>query len=109
MTTTPTTSLCYLVFHSTAAGSPTNVQAMPTSAIGFKVSWTAPNSGAAVTGYRIYYNGGTDWGSRDTMAGDMTVTITGLTVGLTYNVTIVAQSSHLPSPVIGAVMVTAGK
>ena len=43
------------------------------------------------------------------MAGDMTVTITGLTVGLTYNVTIVAQSSHLPSPVIGAVMVTAGK
>jgi len=62
-----------------------------------------------VTGYRIYYNGGTDQGSRDAMAGDMTVKITGLTVGLTYSITIVALSIHLPSPVIGAVMSTAGK
>ena len=62
-----------------------------------------------MVGYRIYYNGGTDWGSRDAMAGDMTVTLTGLTVGLTYNITIVALSIHLPSPVIQAVMVTAGK
>jgi len=43
------------------------------------------------------------------MAGDMTVKITGLTVGLTYSITIVALSIHLPSPVIGAVMSTAGK
>ena len=109
MTADSTTSLCYPVFHSTAAGSPTNVHAMPTGATGFKVFWTAPNSGATVTGYRIYYNGGTDWGSTDAMGGDMTVTLTGLTLGLTYNITIVALSIHLPSPVIGAVMNTAGK
>lgn len=62
-----------------------------------------------MTGYRIYYNGGTDLGSMDAMTGDMTVTITGLTVGLTYSITIVALSIHLPSPVIGAVMYSAGK
>ena len=96
-------------FHPTAAGSPTNVQAMPNGVTGFKVSWTAPTSGATVTGYQVYYNGGTDWGSRDAMASDTTVTIPGLTLGLTYIITVVALSIHLPSPVIGAVMVNFGK
>ena len=36
-------------------------------------------------------------------ADDTAVTITGRTRGLTYDVTIVALSDHLPSPVVGAV------
>ena len=35
--------------------------------------------------------------------------ITGLTPGLTYNITIVALSDHLPSSVVGAVVVTLGE
>ena len=42
-------------------------------------------------------------------AGDTAVTITGLTPRLTYNVTIVALSDHLPSPVVGAVTVALGE
>ena len=42
-------------------------------------------------------------------AEDRTVTITGHTPGLTYNITIVALSDHLPSPTVGAVMVTLGE
>ena len=42
-------------------------------------------------------------------AGDTAVTITGRISDLTYNVTIVALSDHLPSPVVGSVMVTLGK
>ena len=62
-----------------------------------------------MTGYRVYYNAGTDQGSTDVVAGDTTVTLTGLTLGVTYNITIVALSSHLPSPVVRALTATFGK
>jgi len=62
-----------------------------------------------VTGYRIYYNGGTDQGSRDAMAGDTTVTIGNHTWDLTYSIKMVALSNHLPSPVIRAEIVNSGK
>jgi len=96
------------MFHPTAAGSPTNVRATPTGTTGFNVSWTAPASGPAVTGYRIYYNGGTDQGSRDAMAGDTTVTISNRTWDLTYSIKLVALSNQLPSPVVG-VWISLGK
>ena len=58
-----------------------------------------------MTGYRVYWSrvGGSDSGNMSVGAGDIAVTITGLTPGLTYDVTIVALSDHLPSPVVGAV------
>ena len=64
-----------------------------------------------MTGYRVYWSGGggCDSGNMSVGAGDTAVTITGLTPGLTYNVTIVALSDHLPSPVVGPVMVTLGE
>ena len=62
-----------------------------------------------MTGYRIYYNGGTDKGSRDAMAGDTTVTIGNHTWDLTYSIKMVALSNHLPSPVIRAEIVNSGK
>ena len=100
------------VFHPTAAGSPTNVLARPTGATGFTVSWTAPTTGATVTGYRVYYNGGTDQGSTDVVASDTTVTISNHTWDLTHtdSIKIVALSNHLQSsPVVGTWMATFGK
>ena len=64
-----------------------------------------------MTGYRVYWSVGTHSGSVSTGCGDTTVTITrhGLTPGLTYDVTIVALSDHLPSPVVGPVTVALGE
>jgi len=100
------TSLMYSMFHPTAAGVPCNVRAVPADPTSFTVSWTAPTSGANVTGYRIYWSGGSDQGSVNASATDNAVTISGRSHGLTYGISMVALSVHLPSPVVGPVTVT---
>ena len=92
------------MLHSTAAGQPSNLTAVPDGP-SIRVSWTAPTSGADVTGYQIYWSGRSDQGSMDASAGDTTVTISGRSHGLTYNISIVALSVQLPSPEVGPVMV----
>ena len=42
-------------------------------------------------------------------ADDTAVTVTDLTPGLTYYITMVALSDHLPSPAVGVVVVTVGE
>ena len=66
----------------------------PTS---IRVTWAAPTSGATITGYQIYWSGGSDQGSMDANAGDTAVTITGRSSGVAYTLTIVALSNQLPS------------
>ena len=90
-----------LFFSHTAASSPTNVNVIPAGISSFSVSWTPP---ATVTGYQVYWSGGADSGNMNVGGGDVAVTITGRTPGLTYNITIVSLSDHLPSPVVGTVM-----
>ena len=53
--------------------------------------------------------GGADSGNMSAEGEDTAVTITDHIPGLTYNITIVAFSNHLPSPAAGAVMVTLGE
>ena len=53
-------------------------------------------------------DGGADSGNMSVGAEDRTVTITGRTPGLTYDIKIVALSDQLPSPAV-AVMVTLSK
>ena len=62
-----------------------------------------------MTGYQVYWSGvgGSDNGNMSAGVVDTAVTITGRTLNLTYNVTIVALSGHLPN--IGAVMVALGE
>ena len=98
----------YVLFSPTAAGSPTHLNAVQVNLTSFSVSWTPP---ATVTGYQVYWSGGgeCDSGNMSVGAEDRAVTITGRTPGLTYNITIVAFSDHLPSPTVGAVMVTLGE
>ena len=65
-----------------------------------------------MTGYQVYWSGGggVDSGNMGVGAEDRTVTITGRTPGLMYDITIVALSDYLPSPVVGTVMAyTLGK
>ena len=71
----------------------------------------SPVSVSPVTGYQVYWSGdrGYDSGNVSAGADERTVPITGRTPGLTYNITIVALSDHLPSAVVGAVMVTLGE
>ena len=97
------------MFHPIAAGQPGNFSAVTTGPTSFTVSWTAPNSGATVTGYRIYWSGGSDQGSMDANAGDTAVTIGGRSHGLTYSISIVALSVQLPSPEVGPVTVSLGE
>ena len=63
------------MFHLTAAGQPGNLYAREDmfNATSIRVSWTAPTSGVTVTGYRIYWSGGSDQGSMDANAGDTAV------------------------------------
>ena len=97
-----------MLFLPTAAGSPTNLNAVQVNLTSFRVSWTPP---ATVTGYQVYWSGGGEYDSGNMSVGaeDRAVTITDLTPCLTYNITIVALSDYLPSPVVGAVMVTLGE
>ena len=64
------------------------------------VTWT-PSQGPDVTGYTIYYqkqNGGPS-GSVEAGQSDTSITIPGLIVGATYSISMVANSSTLPSTV----------
>ena len=93
----------HISFLPPAAGSPTNLNVVQIGLSSFRVYWTP--TATVTAGYQVYWSGGggVDSGNMSAGAEDRTVTITGRTPGLTYNITIVALSDHLPSPVVGAV------
>ena len=61
-----------------------------------------------MTGYQVYWSGGGgyDSGNMSARAEDRAVTITDRIPGLTYNITVVVLSDHLPSSVTAIVMVS---
>ena len=79
---------------------------LPQKPDSFSVSWTPPSSSANLTGYHIYYSGADDSGSVDVGVSTTNITIDNRKLGVTYTITMVALSPHLPSPVIGPVTVT---
>ena len=89
-----------------AADPPTALMAVQDGLTSILVSWTAPASGGAcVTGYRISYQTGDS--EESVTVGDAATnsTLTVLQSGATYNISIVALSSTLPSTVVGPGMV----
>ena len=64
---------------------------------------------ANLTGYRIYYSGVNDSDSVDVGASATNITIDNRTAGVTYTITMVALSPHLPSPMVGPAKVTPGE
>ena len=95
----------------TAADHPRDLTAeqLPRGPGSFRVSWTPPASLANLTGYHIYYSGAGDSGNMDVGASATEVTIDNCTAGVTYTITLVALSPHLPSPMVGPVTVTLGE
>ena len=90
-----------------AAAPPTHLTAVqgsdPTTV---NVSWTAPVSGASLTGYRIHYQTEGDEGSVDVGASATQHVLTGLCGGRNYSIYLVTLSAQLPSPVVGPAAVT---
>ena len=75
-----------------------------------QVSWSAPASGATVTGYVIYYE--TTGGSEQSVtvgAAATEYTLTGLLEKKSYSISIVALSNQLLSIVSGPVLVSLGQ
>ena len=88
----------HALFSPTATGSLINFSASQVGPDCIRVSWIPP---ATVSGYKVYWSGGggADTGNMSIGAGDTAVTITGLTTGLMYDITLVALSDQLPSPI----------
>ena len=90
---------------------PTDLNATQVGPTSIRVSWTAPVSGATVTGYRMFYSGGTDQGSVDVGASatEHMITVTPPQRLLTYSISIITLSFSFPSSMAGPIMVTVGK
>ena len=99
-----------MIYSTGAPEPPTDLSATQVGPTSIRVSWTAPVSGATVTGYRISYSGGTDQGSVDVGASatDHTITIPQPQSRLTYSISILTLSSQLPSSMAGPTVVTVG-
>ena len=101
---------------SAAANAPTVLAAEVVGHTSIRVSWTAPTSGAAVTGYHVIYQK-EDAQDRVTIHDSVNVganttehtKIVGLTAGHRYNITVRTLSQHLPSPAVVSPTVTLGK
>ena len=96
----------------TAANQPQDLSAVHRNSteVQVKVSWSAPASGATVTGYVIYYE--TTGGSEQSVtvgAAATEYTLTGLMNYQTYSISIVALSAQLPSIETGPVSVKLGQ
>ena len=85
---------CTLSFLISVAGTPTGVTVSRTAATDVRVSWTAP-SGLALGGYEVFYQ--TAAGSSGSKTTDTTtteLTLTGLVLGQTYSIFVVAFGSE---------------
>ena len=105
---------CPYVFPPYVAGAtpPTNLTADPVDPTSIKVSWTRPTSGAAVTGYCIYYRalGSVPYhGSVDVGANKTHHIVSNLREGFVYIITMVTRSQYLPSSVTAPIRATLGK
>ena len=89
------------------AGEPTNLTAESDSTH-VTVSWKSP--GNPVTGYVIYYQSEGGGNSSDIVSGGETEnhSLDHLQCG-PYNISIVALSLHLPSPLVGPITVISGE
>ena len=97
----------------TAAGEPTtlkaNISNSNTTHVNVNVSWESP--GGDVSGYMIYYQteGGPVISDKVSGGERETHSLDGLQRGVTYNISILALSQHLPSPLVGPVSVNTSK
>ena len=109
-------SFFFFFFFFSVADAPTDLATVIVGNVSIKVSWTAPTSGATVTGYHVYSHEEDAQGRivtsicMDVGANTTELNITlFLTAGHSYNITVRALSRQLPSPAVGPSTVTVGK
>ena len=95
------------------AGEPTSLNAFSQSNsthVNITVTWESPHKGDPVTGYVIYYESEGGEICSDTVCGRETEThlLDGLQRGVTYKISLVALSLHLPSVLVGSVTLETG-
>ena len=107
---------CMYCIFSAAANAPTGLAAEVVGHASIRVSWTAPDSGAPVTGYRVIYQEEDDEGrviNLDRVDVRASTTehniILVLTAGHRYVITVRTLSRQLPSPAVSPPTVTIGK
>ena len=83
----------------------TAVQSGPTS---ITVTWTPPSPLDGITGYTIFYTGGSSGSEAVSDGNTMSHTLTGLTNGQTYTISIVATTNGLNGLPSAPVQVTVG-
>ena len=100
-----------VIFLCAAADSPNGltVERLSQEPRSFRVSWTPPASSTNLTGYSIYYSGADDSGSMVVGASTTNITIDNRKTSVSYTITIVTLSPHLPSPVVGPVTIILGE
>ena len=95
-----------IVLHISGPSPPTDVAGVQDGPTSIRVTWTPPDPLDGVTGYRIHYATGGGSSGNVSVAGGSTdnYTLTGLTNGETYTISIVATSNTLPSDTVVANM-----
>ena len=80
------------------ASAPTNLMAVQEGITSISVSWSPPTPLGDTTGYRIYYSNSGSSDSVDVSGGSTdNYLLTGLVMGATYTISIVATSQHILS------------
>ena len=103
----------YIKHVTIVAGEPTNLLAVISGStcthVNMTVSWESP--GGDVSGYMIYYQTEGGPAISDKVSGGERErhSLDGLQRGVTYNISILALSQHLPSPLVGPVSVNTGE
>ena len=84
-----------LFISSPVASAPTITSLEQTSSTTVRVEWSQPPGGAEVTGYVVHYISGGSIRSEAVSSSSTSTTISGLTVGHTYTISVEALSQHL--------------
>ena len=104
------TALNFAIVLFTAANPPLNLLAVQLTITAVQVSWSAPASGATVTGYVIYYETTGDSEQSVTVGAAATeYTLTGFQERRSYNISILALSNQLPSILTGPISLFLGQ
>ena len=84
-----------LFISSPVASAPTITSLEQTSSTTVRVEWRQPPGGAEVTGYVVYYINGGSIRSRVEPSSSTSTTISGLTIGRNYTISVEALPQHL--------------
>ena len=100
----------FLLFFFSAATPPSGVCVLYKNATSLNVSWTPSTDMDSVTGYMIYYDGDDGSSGNVSVPGGSTdrYLLTGLQTGVSYSVSILTLSTHLPSQLVSEVKIIEG-